>query len=395
MKARARAGCTAGVLLVLSLAGGAAATSRGPLSVQAWGRTKASVPVEKVTLANELGMRVAYVDYGATLTEIAVEDRRGHRANVVLSLPTLLALEQNQRRYGAEIGRYAGRIGAARFTLDGRVVRLQPNAKGVYLHADPDGYDRRVWAREDFTAADSVGSVYVMDSAAGDQGFPGRLRLEVTYRLMRHENVFRIETTATTEAPTVLNPTNHVFLNLAGAGTHGLASQRFTIAADRYAVTDALRIPTGELAPVAGTALDFSRPASAQARLAGGDPLLGQPPGFDHSLLFATWDGRLRRVLRVDDLQSGRRLEVETTEPSAQFNTGNGFDGSEVGSEGVAYQRHDGFAVETQHLPDSPNHADFPSTRLAPGEVFRAVTVYRFSVATLKSPMTSRGINAP
>jgi aldose 1-epimerase len=382
-------------LLLPSSATRAVVAGRGSAAVQPWGRTKSGVAVDKVQLTNDLGMRVGYVDYGATLTEISVEDRRGRRANVVLSLPTLAALEDNHHRYGAEIGRYAGRIGGARFTLDGRFVRLRPNAKGVYLHADPDGYDRRVWRRSDFSAADSVGSIYEMDSPAGDQGFPGHLRLVVTYRLMRRENVLRIEYTATTDAPTVLNPTNHVFLNLAGAGTRGLASHRFTIAADRYAVTDALRVPTGELASVAGSVLDFRQPASAQARLASGDPLLGQPAGFDHSLVFPAGGGGLRRVLRAVESTSGRCLEIETTEPSAQFNTGNGFDGLETGSEGIAYQRHDGFAFETQHLPDSPNHVDFPSTRLAPGELFRSMTVYRFSVSAHRSAMASRGINAP
>ncbi len=363
--------------------------------VQDWGRARSGVAVQKVALRNALGMQVDYVDYGATLTAIVVPDRHGRPLNVVLSLPTLAALEASHRRYGAVMGRYAGRIGAACFWLDGHEVQLQANAKGVYLHADPDGYDKRVWRRRDFSEAASLGSIYEMDSPAGDQRFPGRLRLLVTYRLMRQRNEFRIEYMATTDAPTVLNPTNHVFFNLAGAGAHGLAQHRISIAADRYAVTDALRIPTGELAPVQGTVLDFSHPVSIAARLAAGDALLGQPTGFDHSLLFARWDGHLRTVLRADEQGSGRRLEISSTEPSAQFNSGNGFDGDEVGSEGIAYQRHDGFAFETQHLPDSPNHADFPSTRLAPGQIFRSVTAYRFSTLPERSAMTSRGINAP
>ena len=393
MRARTGLGLAAG--LFLCLCAGAAAARPGAPRAHDWGRTRGGAAVQKVVLRNALGMQVAYVDYGATLTAIVVPDRRGRRRNVVLSVPTLAALEANRHRYGAEIGRYAGRIAAARFTLDGQEVRLQANAKGVYLHADPDGYDRRVWQRRDFSDADSLGSVYEMDSPAGDQRFPGRLLLRVTYRLLRHRNELRIETTATTDAPTVLNPTNHAFFNLAGAGAQGLARQRFRIAADRYAVTDAWRIPTGELAPVRGTVLDFSRPASVTTRLASGDALLGQPAGFDHSLVFARWDGRLRPVLRVDDLASGRRLDIRTTEPSVQFNSGNGFGGDEVGSEGVAYRRYDGFAFETQHLPDSPHHANFPSTRLAPGEVFRSVTAYRFSVVARRSAIASRGINAP
>jgi aldose 1-epimerase len=389
MRTRAWAGLATGLFLFLTSA--AEAARPGMPQVQDWGRTRGGAAVQKVALRNALGMQVDYVDYGATLTAIVVPDRRGRRRNVVLSLPTLAAYETNHHRYGAEIGRYAGRIGAARFILDGQQVHLQANAKGVYLHADPDGYDKRVWRRRDFSAAASLGSVYEMDSPADDQQFPGHLRLLVTYRLMRQRNEFRIEYTATTDAPTVINPTNHVFFNLAGAGAHGLAQHRFRIAADRYAVTDALRIPTGELTPVQGTVLDFSHPASAAARIAAGDALLGQPAGFDHSLVFARWDGQLRPVLRVDERASGRRLEISSTEPSAQFNSGSGFDGSEV----VAYQRYDGFAFETQHLPDSPNHADFPSTRLAPGQVFRSMTVYRFSASADRSAMTSRGINAP
>ena len=393
MRTRTLAGVATGQFLALALVAGAAVA--GVPQVQDWGRTRSGVAVQKVALRNALGMQVDYVDYGATLTSIVVPDRHGRRLNVVLSLPTLAAYEANHHRYGAVIGRYAGRIGAARFTLDGQDVRLQANAKGVYLHADPDGYDKRVWRRHDFSETASLGSVYEMDSPAGDQRFPGRLRLLVTYRLMRRSNEFRIEYTATTDGPTVLNPTNHVFFNLAGAGAQGLGQHRFRIAADRYAVTDALRIPTGELASVHGTILDFSPPSSVAARLATGDALLGQPAGFDHSLLFAHWDGRLRRVLRVDEQASGRRLDISSTEPSAQFNSGNGFDGDEVGSEGIAYQKHDGFAFETQHLPDSPNHAGFPSTRLEPGQVFRSVTVYRFSAVAERSAMASRGISAP
>lgn len=373
------------------------AAAAAPVAPQArdWGRTASGAAVQQVTLRNARGMRVAYVDYGATLTAIVVPDRRGRRRNVVLSLPTLAALEANHHRYGAEIGRYAGRIGGARFTLDGREIALQANAKGVYLHADPEGYDKRVWQRRDFSQASSLGSVFEMDSPDGDQHFPGRLHLRVTYRLLRQRNEFRIEYAATTDAPTVLNPTNHVFLNLAGAGAHGLAGHRLRIAADRYAVTDARRIPTGELAPVRGTVLDFTHAASVDARLATGDALLGQPAGFDHSLVFMRWDARLRPVLHARDAASGRVLDILTTEPSAQFNSGNGFDGDEMGSEGVAYQRHDGFAFETQHLPDSPNQAAFPSTQLDPGRVFRSTTVYRFSVGAQRSHIASRGISAP
>ena len=380
-KARTR---SAGLVLAIGLG---ACTAPGPFSldaapqVQPWGRTRAGTAVDQVRLRNALGMEVAYIDYGATLTDIVVPDRDGRFANVVLGVPTLAAYEVNQRRYGTEIGRYAGRIDHARFVLNGRTIQLQPNAKGVYLHGDPDGFDRRVWQRRDFSGPDSLGSVFTMDSPDGDQHFPGHVRLEVTYRLARTRNEFCIEYRATTDAPTVLNPTNHVFMNLAGAGHRGLADHRFTITADRYAATDARRIPTGALPDVAGTVLDFRTPTAIEPRLASGDPLIGTPLGFDHSLVFAQANDTLRPVLRVDDLASGRRLDVSTTEPSAQFNTGGGFDGREMGAQGRAYERGDGFAFEAQHLPDSPNHANFPSTRLDPGQRFESRTCYAFSTA--------------
>jgi len=349
------------------------------VKVQAWGALADGRLVDKVTLRNERGMQLAYIDYGATITTVAVPDRKGRAANVMLSLPSLNAYVATRRRHGAIIGRYAGRIGHARFPLDGRVVQLVPNAKGLALHGDPDGFDKRLFQRTDFADAASIGSVYRLLSPAGDQGFPGRLEVSVTYRLMRKSNEFRIEYAAASDAPTIVNLTNHGYFNLSGAGANGLASHSFQIAASRYAILDALRVPTGELAPVAGTPLDFRRPASAATRLAAGSALLGNPAWFDHGLVFDKGEGKLALVATIDDGASGRRMQVLTTEPSVIFNSGNGFDGSETGTEGVAYRRHDGFAFETQHLADSPNHPHFPSTVLRPETPFSSMTVFRFS----------------
>ena len=355
------------------------APARAGISVQAWGALADGRPVEKVTLRNERGMQLAFIDYGATITTVTVPDSTGRAANVMLSLPSLDAYVATRRRHGAIIGRYAGRIGGALFALDGRVVQLVPNAKGLAVHGDPDGFDKRLWARTDFADAASIGSVYRLHSPDGDQGFPGRLEVRVTYRLMRKFNEFRIEYAASSDAPTIVNLTNHGFFNLSGAGSNGLASHRFQIAAVRYVITDALRVPTGELAPVAGTPLDFRRPAGISARLAARSPLLGDPAWFDHGLVFDKSEGELALVATIDDGASGRRMQVLTTEPSVIFNSGNGFDGSETGSEGVAYRRHDGFAFETQHLADSPNHPHFPSTVLRPEKPFTSITAFRFS----------------
>ncbi|WP_395408692.1 aldose epimerase family protein [Pseudoduganella sp. UC29_106] len=321
-------------------------------------------------MSNDRGMQLSYIDYGAILVAATVADRHGKRANIVLGAPDLAAYMRSNRRYGAVMGRYAGRIGNARFTLDGKEYTLTPNRNGLAIHGDPDGFDRRVWARTDFADRESVGSTYRLVSPDGDQGMPGRLELSVTYRLMRKRDEFRIEYVARSDAATVLNVTNHAYFNLAGAGSSGLASHRFQIDADRYVAADGKKVPTGGLPDVAGTALDFRRAASVAGRLEG---------GYDHGFVFSKPAGALARVAVIDELESGRRMEVSTTEPSAQLYTANGFDGSEMGAEGRAYERYDGFAFETQHLADSPNKPQFPTTVLRPGEEFRSVTVFSFS----------------
>jgi aldose 1-epimerase len=334
---------------------------------QAWGHTRAGQAVERVTLTNARGMQVAFVDYGATIAAIKVPGRDGKSGNVMLGLSSLAAYENTQRRHAAVIGRYAGRIGQARYSLNGRQITLPPNAKGVALHGDPNGFDRRVWQRRDFADAASIGSVFSLTSPDGDQGHPGALRVQVTYRLLRRRNELRIEYAASSDAPTVINLTNHGYFNLAGAGSSGMASHAFQINANRFALTDELKVPTGELEKVGGTRFDLRRKGGID-----GD--------YDHGLVFAKPDGKLALVATIDEAKSGRRMQVWTTEPAVQFNTGNGFDGSETGSEGVAYRKNDGFAFETQHLSDSPNRPEFPSTVLMPGKQFRSETRFRFSV---------------
>lgn len=368
------------VLLTVLLAAAGQGGCTG-ISVQPFGILAGGQAVQRVTLENDGGMRLSYIDYGATLVSADVAGKGGERRNVILSLPDLDAYVRTKRRFASVIGRYAGRIGGARYTLDGRTVQLPANAKGIAIHGEPNGYEKRLWQRQDFADAASIGSIYRLVSEDGDQGFPGRLEISVTYRLMRRSDEFRIEYAATADAPTVLNLTNHAYFNLAGAGSAGMASHRFRIAADRYAVTDEKKVPTGELASVAGTPLDFRRQAGVMQWLAGGasSALLGTPPGFDHALLFAKKQGAYGLVAVVDELESGRRMEIRSTEPSVLFNSGNGFDGTEAGSEGRSYARYDGFAFETQGLPDAPNQPHFPSTVLRPGAVFRSVTGFRFT----------------
>ena len=258
---------------------------------------------------------------------------------------------------------------------------LMPNRNGTAIHGDPNGLDKRVWSRTDFADRESLGSVYKLVSPDGDQGMPGRMEIAVTYRLMRARDEFRIEYAARSDAPTVVNLTNHAYFNLSGAGSSGMDGHRFMIDAGRYVAADGKKVPTGELPSVAGTPLDFRQPASASARLAGAAAggLWGTPPGYDHGFVFSKPQGRLARVAVIEDLSSGRRMEVSTSEPSVQFFTANSFDGVEMGGEGRAYQRYDGFAFETQHLADSPNQPEFPSTTLRPEKEFRSLTVFSFS----------------
>ena len=357
----------------------ASCASAADLQVQGWGIASNGTQVEKTCVSNETHMQVCYIDYGATITSVTVPDRHGKMENIVLSLPDLPSYLKTRHRHAAIIGRYAGRIANAQFNLNGKLVQLIPNQRGLAVHGDPYGFDKRVWQRRDFVDDQSLGSVFHLISPDGDQGMPGELDVNITYRLLRASNEFRLEYSARSTAPTVINLTNHAYFNLAGAGSSGLASHLFQIASDRYAETDDKRVPTGNLLSVQDTALDFRAPTGINQRLGQAANELGKPPGYDHSLVFSDWNGQLKLVAHITESQSGRSMQVSTTEPSVQFFSGNGFDGSEIGSEGEPYQRHDGFAFETQHLPDSPNHANFPTTLLNPGQVFHSVTSFRFS----------------
>lgn len=343
-----------------------------------FGATKAGVPVEKTILRNDLGMTVAAIDYGATLTTISVPDRTGKFENVILSLPTVDAYETSQRRWASTIGRYAGRIADAKITVDGKTYALEAGRNNMTLHGGSNGYDKRVWTSHAVADAQSVGVAFELHSPAGDQGFPGALDITVTYRLMRKANELRIDYVARTSAPTVLNLTNHGFLNMAGAESGDVLNQKIWLDADRHAEVDARKAPSGKLLSVDGTVLDFRKPRREGEAMKLDDPLLAPSQGFDHSLVFRAGKG-LREVARMEDPASGRRVAILTDQPSVQINSGNGFDGTEKGPGGAAYPKYAGFAFETQHLPDSPNQSGFPSTELRPSKPFKSTTIMRFS----------------
>lgn len=361
------------MLLALAEPAGAAKVETAPFGTTSDGRA-----VEQVTLTNDSGMTVRLISYGAVITDVVVPDREGRPASVALGFGSFPEWEAGIPRtfFGTAVGRFAGRIAGARFTVDGREVRLTANEGPNARHGGSPGFESRLWSVRTFDEPGAAGAALSYVSPAGEQGFPGELSTTITYRLT-DDNALRIDYEATTTEPTALNLTNHSYFNLAGAGSGRITGHEFQIAASRYVEVDEAKIPTGRLAPVAGTVFDFRR-----ARAIGKDmdkvPPLLSPGGYDHSWYLDKPEGRLGIAARIHDPVSGRTLEVLTTEPTFHVYTADHFDGSQIGAQGVAYGPRSGFALETQHVPDSPNRPEFPSTFLRPGETFRSTTIYRF-----------------
>jgi aldose 1-epimerase len=340
---------------------------------------------EVVVLRNRGGMVVRLLPFGATVMAIEVPDRAGRYANVVLGYrsPKVYRARNYKNSFGATIGRYAGRIGNARFRLGSKWVRLQPNDGPNALHGGgPIKFDTLDWTvRRRVPAGREV--TFELISPDGFQGFPGSLRVEVRYRL-GDDNALRIDYTARTSRTTVLNLTNHSYFNLAGEGSGTIEHQRLRIAARDYVATDARGIPTGAFVPVAGTALDFRGTHAIGERIHSHvPPMTGR--GYNHAWLFDKPLGTLAAVVRMEDPVSGRFLTVETTEPAIQVYSADYVDGKDQGASGRFLMPRGGVALETQHLPDSPNHATFPTTVLRPGQLFRSTTIWRFGISDRRS----------
>ena len=344
------------------------------------GKLADGAPVDRWTLANDRGMRVGILTYGGIVQTLEVPDRDGAPANVVLGLATLDDyLAGNTPYLGALIGRYANRIAGGAFTLDGRTWRLPVNNPPNSLHGGTEAFDQRAWTATG--TGDGVELAYT--SPDGEMGYPGTLAVRARYTLTTG-NKLRIDYQATTDAPTVVNLTNHSYFNLAGEAAGTVDGHRLQLQAGRFTPTDATNIPTGELAPVAGTPFDFTAPTAIGERIADDDEQLRFGLGYDHHYVLDRppgSDGTLVPAARVTDPGSGRVLEVETTEPGLQLYSGNQLDGSLTGAGGAAYGPRAGLCLETQHFPDSPNQPGFPSTVLRPGETYRSATVYRFGVS--------------
>ena len=346
----------------------------------AFGKTKDGEAVDLYVLANANGMEVAITNYGATVISVKVADRGGKFADVVLGFDSLDGYLGNEPYFGALVGRYGNRIAKARFTLDGHEYHLAQNDGKNSLHGGLKGFDKRVWSVKDESknGVPAIQLSYLSKDA--EEGYPGNLSATVTYTLTA-KNELRIDYSATTDKPTVLNLTNHSYFNLAGEGNGDILSHVVTIHADRFTPVDATLIPTGKLQGVAGTPLDFRKPTAIGARIDADDEQIKLGRGYDHNFVLNGKGGELFLAARVTEPSSGRVLEVLTTQPGLQFYTANFLDGTIHGKGGKAYGRRSAFCMETQHFPDSPNQPQFPSVVLKPAERFTSTTVYRFSVA--------------
>ena len=348
------------------------------MTTNLFGKLPDGTPVELHTLKSD-ALELQLISYGAGILSLRVPDRAGHLENVVLDFPDLAGYVQNHGSkspnfFGSTIGRYANRIANARFSLGGKEYRLAKNNGEHSLHGGPGGFYNVAWQSE--PAASSVSLHYV--SKDGEEGFPGNLKTDVRYSLSGWQ--LKIDYLATTDAPTVVNLTNHAYFNLAGAGKGPILSHQLRLFASRFTPTDAGAIPTGELRAVAGTPMDFRQLTAIGARIGNDDQQLRFGHGYDHNFVIDGGTDALKPAAELYEPVSGRCLEISTTEPAIQFYSGNFLDGSIVGKSGTRYEKYAGLCLETQHYPDSPNHPEFPSTVLRPGQTFRSTTILKFGV---------------
>ncbi|MFO0908612.1 MAG: aldose epimerase family protein [Isosphaeraceae bacterium] len=314
--------------------------------------------------------------FGGIVTELLVPDRTGKVNDVVLGFDDLKGYLGGHPYFGAIVGRVANRVAKGQFTLNGQTYKLATNNGPNSLHGGLKGFDKVVWKAAPVKSPDGPALELSYTSKDGEEGYPGAVSVRVVYTLTS-DHALRIDYEATTDKATPINLTNHSYFNLNGPESGPILDHELTLAADRYTPSDDTLIPTGQIAPVAGTPLDFTRPSPIGSRL---DQLKGDPVGYDHNYVLNSGGSRSPILAAtVYAPQSGRVLEMLTTEPGVQFYTGNFLDGTITGKKGVSYKKHQGFCLEAQHFPDSINHPEFPTTVLEPGQTYRQTTIYRFS----------------
>ncbi len=346
----------------------------------AFGKTRDGAAVEQYILRNANGVVAKVITYGATMTDLIVPDRGGRPASIVLGFDSMDGYLSNEPYIGVTIGRVGNRIARAQFELNGHTYKLAANDGANTLHGGRKGFDKVVWKAEPHAGGPEPAVTFSYLSPDGEEGYPGNLSVSVTYTLTA-KNEIVLDYAATTDKATPVNLTNHSYFNLAGEASGTILDHVMMIAADQFTPVDDTLIPTGQIAPVKGTPMDFTTPTRIGERI---DKVPGRPPGgSDHNYVLnkpaGAAAGTMTLAARVTEPTSGRVMEVRTTEPGVQFYTGNFLDGTIKGRSGVPYVKNAAFCLETQHFPDAVHHPNFPSTILEPGKRLTSRTVYRFS----------------
>jgi aldose 1-epimerase len=349
----------------------------GTISQAPFGKTADGTPVEIYTLRNAKGCEARIMTYGGIVVSLKVPDKNGNFGDVVLGYDKLDDYVKNNPFFGALVGRYGNRIAGGKFTLAGKEYTLALNNAPNNLHGGPIGFDKRVWKAATLLTADGPVLQLTYLSKDGEEGFPGNLKVTATYTLTA-DNGLLLNYTATTDKATLCNLTQHSYFNLAGKGD--VLNNLVYINADKFTPVDKTLIPTGELKPVEDTPFDFRKPTAVGARINADDEQIKFGSGYDHNWVINKPLGKLGLVARVTEPTTGRVMEVLSTEPGVQFYTGNFLDGSITGKGGQVYQRRSGLCFEPQHYPDSPNHPQFPSAELKPGQTYQNTILYRFLV---------------
>jgi aldose 1-epimerase len=347
-----------------------------PVSRRPFGVTQDGAPIDCYTLTNAHQLTADIMTYGGTLVALRAPNRSGTFDDVVLGFDTLDPYLDEHPYFGVTVGRYANRIRDGRFELNGVPYTLAVNNGPNHLHGGPDGFHRKVWNAQERAADDGPSVELNYLSRDGEENYPGNLSVTVIYTLT-DQNELRIDYTATTDADTIINLTNHSYFNLAAGGS--ILDHELQLFASQFVPTDATNIPYGDLRPVKGTPMDFTTPTAIGAHIAVDDEQIRHGKGYDHTWVLDKAEGVLGQAARLYAPSTGRTMEVLTTEPGIQFYSGSMLDGSLVGKGGQRYEQYAGLCLEAHHLPDSPNQPQFPSTLLRPGEVYRQTTVYRFT----------------
>ena len=371
------------LLLILSLAVFCHAVilgqpARTPIKREPFGKMPDGQTVERFTLTNKNGVVVQAISYGGIITSLRVPDRAGRFDDIVLGFDNLDGYLKDHPFFGAIIGRFGNRIAKGAFTLEGKTYKLATNNGPNHLHGGNKGFDKVLWTAEPVAGSNAI--AFTRTSPDGEEGYPGNLRVRVTYTLT-DANELIVDYLATTDKATPVNLTQHSYFNLAGQASGDILGHQLMLNADRYTPVDDTLIPTGELAPVTGTPFDFRKLTAIGARINQENPQITSGKGYDHNwVLNRKGEGR-QLAARVVEPKTGRTMEITTTEPGIQFYSGNFLDGTLTGKAGAVYKHRTGFCLETQHYPDSPNQPKFPSTILKPGTEYKTSTVFTFGVA--------------